>query len=226
MAVAWSARAGAGGAGAGAVSFHRAAHPSSPPRVPRASATSHTEGGRETSRSALPCLLVIVFLPSSLADSTTTTLSPSLLFPTQHRTTPLSLSPCPSRSLISPIKAKEPRSEQEKKGKEKEKEKEKEKKRLASPRLLLGLRPASHLTSPPSAQASGKRSKRAWQRYGNGTRVPSISHTLLPTIPFRIEWVIHRSSSYCSLLCLACDATPLARTSRVCVAWRAAAAGR
>ena len=103
-------------------------------------------------------------------------------------------------------------------------ERGKERKRKASPRLLLGLRPASHLTSPPSAQASGKRSKRAWQRYGNGTRVPSISHTLLPTIPFRIEWVIHRSSSYCSLLCLACDATPLARTSRVCVALRAAAA--
>jgi len=105
-------------------------------------------------------------------------------------------------------------------------ERGKERKRKASPRLLLGLRPASHLTSPPSAQASGKRSKRAWQRYGNGTRVPSISHTLLPTIPFRIEWVIHRSSSYCSLLCLACDATPLARTSRVCVALRAAAAWR
>jgi hypothetical protein len=63
----------------------------------------------------------------------------------------------PSLSLISQIKAKETRSEsteQEKKGKEKEK------KGLASPRLLLGLRPASHLTSPPSAQASGKRERK------------------------------------------------------------------
>ncbi|KAG2616928.1 hypothetical protein PVAP13_3NG177298 [Panicum virgatum] len=109
--------------------------------------------GRERDKSSrcslLACSRLPSFLPPSQLCSTTTTLSPSLLFPTQHHTTPLSLSLPVPLSLVSQIKAKEPRSEQEKKGKEKEK------KRLASPRLLLGLRPASHLsTSPPSVQAS------------------------------------------------------------------------
>src|SRR5687767_14882641 len=63
------------------------------------SSSDHRERGRErreeTSHSSLPSSLVLVFLPHSSVLS----LSPSLLFPTQHRTTPLVLFLSPSLSL-------------------------------------------------------------------------------------------------------------------------------